>query len=297
MKKAREKHFLIIFILYLLFLITSVLFSYEDSNWVLKITLLIISILGVFTLLAKIIVIRCKPKNKLFVRFSKTYDGIVNWRYNIFDKEKFPLKKKKPQRDKIILFILFVMVPMLFLTLLTSGSWQNQTEQTQTAFSSLGEHRYIKKGDINIETKINLNILKEISYLIGKKINLPLLDLCFSNNMTITGNETIDIKLKVDNEHEFNLSLGEEICNQLDTSKKSIEYAWEISYKSEPFRIEPFNMPSNYFGISPTSEEIKVNSKNFILVSTVMIISWWAILLLVIRVFLYLYKGLELKID
>ena len=115
--------------------------------------------------------------------------------------------------------------------------------------------------------------------------------------MTITGNETISIKLKVDNEHEFNLSLGEEICNPLDISKKSIGYAWEISYKSSPFRIDPMNMPSDYFGKSPTSEEIEVNSKNFILISIVIIIGWWAILLLIIRVFLYLYKGLELKID
>jgi len=299
-KKNSEKHFMMFFITYILFIFTWILID-SEINFLIKFFLPLPLLFFILTSILKFLDFKNHLEKTYLIFFVKIYNKIINWKYNIFDQKRFPVKKRKVEWDKVILYIFFIMIPFFFLALIITGSWQNQTGYRQdsgTLFGEIGNNHYLENGEINIKANIDLDIIQEVFYLIGKEIDKPLLDICFKNEGVPTlnyMNNTLETQVEVNN-ITFNIPFGEEMCIPVEMSQDKVYYVWNSSYLSNLSEMKNFeDVKFEEINSNPTKEEIRINKHNLGFISIAFLLGYWAILVLLIRVILYLYLGLELK--
>lgn len=145
------------------------------------------------------------------------------------------------------------------------------------------------RGNINIDPYLDLNKIQLLSYLTGKQLDLSILKVCFfTNNTSPMLNNSYKSVIKID-ELEYQLGLNSKICHPYDPKKESINYNWVSTYETEPEFISTLNeIVLDYSNIA-----IKFNIRNLIIIFSLLIISYWAIIILVLKVITYFVKGFQ----
>lgn len=295
--KKDNKHFLIFSMFYFLLILTISVLTDKSVNNVYSLFFVAPLIFIMYLLISKILTWKWEIKRPIIIWGNGKYDLIVNWKHNPF-KERLPRKKEKLKIDKIILYILFIVIPFTFVPFLVQGTWQNSIEfksGSGTFLQDRGLNEIKEGGTISINPQIDLNLMQQISYITGRELNLQIMDICFINNGTQPSqviNKTFKSTVTIDNNVKLSVPYSGKKCFPFDYFKKSISYEWITSFE---YPVKWRQGIPDYSSSPMNYKRVRINYSNLGIIFIILLISWWAFCLLVIRVFLYLYKGLELK--
>ncbi|MBI2559240.1 hypothetical protein HYW20_08010 [Candidatus Woesearchaeota archaeon] len=306
--KVPNKNLLAFFIFYFTVLLALAAFSDPTIGITLKILLILPLLIVLFTLISKYLVVRHRITKKFILQASTYYDRVVNWKRNPFAKE---VPKKKFQLDRTMFLILFVVIPLTFFPFLVQGTWERSISITGSSNVNpgspyTGRNVIEENGEIKINPKIDLNSAQRVSYFIGKEVlDLPILLICFTNKGTFpqdpingTFKSTVTIY-----EDDYDVPFNDSKCLSYDRKKNPANFRWKTEYDSKLTIKNETIVNGNKFQVievgsqSKDLAEVKLSYLNLMIVFIALATAWWAVLLIWIQGFLYIYKGLELKKD
>jgi hypothetical protein len=297
LKKFNKKNGLFVFLAYIFFVFTISSFSYPTVPIYVGFIFLLFLLLILVLIVSKFAVSIYGFKRDFFIKSSKFYDLAVNSKFNFFSKEMG--KRKKLKNDQIFCLFIFVIIPISFIPLLSTGTWQDSNNFVQSSghfINNSGFIDYREDGDIYIKLAIGSEIREKISYLVGRSIDLPLLEICFFNQGSKYGeifSDTFESKILM-KEEEYYLSYNGSLCVPIRMYSSS--YSWFTNYKSGVTWISINNQTVPDYSSQPENNKVvQLNYFNLFLVSFVLILFWETFWVLVLRVFKYVYNGLELK--
>ncbi len=297
LRRFNKKNNLFLFLAYIFFIFTISSFSYPIIPIYIGLIFLLFFLLTLVLIISKFAVSIYGSKNNFFTKGAKFYNLFVNSKFNFFTKQKNIGKKFKS--DQIFCLYIFVIIPLLFIPLLSVGVWQDSNHFVQSSGYFLNDSGFIEyqeNGDINIKFTIDSEFREKISYMVGRSINIPLLDICFENNGSRYGEifpETFESKILIEGEEYF-LKYNQSLCIPLKMQSSS--YSWFTNYESKIIWKNISNKTVPDYSSQPDNHRtVKPNYFNLFLASFVLILFWDTFWVLALRVFKYIYNGLELK--
>jgi hypothetical protein len=295
-KFMRNSRLFIPMIVCILFLVMIITFKFKK----IFIVFLLCTLASLYLVLAKILVSKFSITHPWTLKGAYWYDLITDSKLN-FLKRKQPEKKPAVKWTQLILVILFIYLPLIFIALLLQGTWsysQLLVGSGRLSEEGTGINEYTQEGDVQINSTLDLNKVQGISYLIGREINLPLFNICFMNNGTNPDkiiNESFNSSLRFNLYSEFEIKYKDKVCVPYIRSENASHYKWLTSYEcpvgSES--LQNSNYPA-YYAQPNNIILIQGNYPNITIISLIIILSWWAILVLICNAIKLMYNGLEL---
>ncbi|MDO8511367.1 MAG: hypothetical protein Q7S55_04325 [Nanoarchaeota archaeon] len=156
-----------------------------------------------------------------------------------------------------------------------------------------------QKLNLTTEYLVGPKIKSKISYFLGKNLDLPLLILCFNNTGTkysdtnISSFQTVII---INNEVTINIPYNDTVCQDLSPDKEQFLIERSSIYRTS-FQDEN-RINNNGIDISNQlniETEPKINYENVWILYFATLFAWWGLWVLITRVIVITYNGLELK--
>lgn len=234
------------------------------------------------------------------------FKNIINNKLNMFFKEilkfiEFELLEIKNNSEKLplkiamyrltYLFVFFI-IPLTFMLVVLTGSYQNQPSVISSSGAfynnySIGEKEISETGIIKIIPVISKDDRAKLSYLTGDLLNLPILNLCFSNNGTSYNNdtdfETFKSRVIIFNK-EVQVQANSKTCLPLNSENLTVEYEWMTKYKYSVLNRFEINNRTDFSSEPYNRVSIEVSTENFISMTTLVVLAWMAICNLIFNV-------------
>jgi hypothetical protein len=235
---------------------------------------------------------RKNSNNKIILFGANIFLKIINF---VLEKLFQNRRRKKLPFKRVLAKLIFISVlfilPTLLIILSIQGYWQINSmggSGTNTINNSTNIATQNLAGTLSLKPHLKNNILRELSYVLGSKLDYPLLDICFSNEKLI--NKRLDYRnfknyVKIE-EETIVIPFNSSICRSFQNDDIDITYDWNVEYK---YFLSKNDTVMNDFGTFPLISRdivtVRINDKNLLLTYLIILLGWWAICLLVMNIF------------
>lgn len=204
--------------------------------------------------------------------------------------------------ELLILRIIFLFLPLFGFILLLPTEVSKSVEFASTSGNFSSDFLWnseTEKSTLAVRSNVDPSFNSKFNYLLGKKLDLSIISLCFINKGTKyndTDASSFDGFVIVDGISKVTLSYNGTVCHELSPNKEqhSIEIYTKYQYSGRDekrMNNEGLDLSNNLnLDVKP-----RLNWSNFLLSWFVLLVGWWSLMWLITRVIVVTTKGLELK--